>query len=75
MQRDIMDLLKPQEFKFSRAQQVFGQFGTLGGGVVRGTFQTFDPVVNQQKRTNEILNQIKTNTERGTVVAAPAYQR
>jgi hypothetical protein len=74
-ERGILDVLgKKEEFKFSRAQQVFGQFGTLGGGVVRGTFQSFDPMVNQQRQTNSLLQTIRENTARTPVVAAPAYQ-
>jgi hypothetical protein len=74
-ERGILDVLgKQQEFKFSRAQQVFGQFGTLGGGVVRGTFQSFDPMVNQQRQTNSLLQTIRENTARTPMVAAPAYQ-
>lgn len=58
----------------SRAQQVFGMFGTLGAGTVRGSFQTLDPMVSQQKQTNALLKQVAINTSKAPTVAAPAYQ-
>jgi hypothetical protein len=61
--------------RLSRAQQVFGMFGTLGGGTVRGTFQTFDPIVNQQKISNQLLKTIVDNTKgKAVAVTAPIYQ-
>lgn len=58
----------------SRAQQVFGMFGSLGAGTVRGSFQTLDPMVSQQKQTNALLRQVAVNTSKAPTVAAPAYQ-
>ena len=58
----------------SRAQQVFGMFGSLGAGTVRGSFQTLDPMVAQQKQTNALLRQVAANTSKAPTVAAPAYQ-
>jgi len=59
----------------SRAAQVFGMFGSVGGGTVRGSFQTLDPMVSQQKFTNALLKQVVDNTNKGTSMAAPAYQK
>lgn len=58
----------------SRASQVFGMYGSVGGGTVRGSFQTFDPIVAQQKLTNGLLKQVADNTNKGATIAAPAYQ-
>lgn len=58
----------------SRAQQVFGMFGSLGAGTVRGSFQSLDPMVFQQKQTNALLKQVAENTSKGATMAAPAYQ-
>lgn len=58
----------------SRAQQVFGMFGSLGGGTVRGSFQTLDPMVSQQKQTNALLKQVVANTNKTPATPVPAYQ-
>lgn len=61
--------------RLSRVQQVFGMFGSLGGGTVRGTFQTFDPMINQQKIANTYLKTISDNTKsKAAAVMVPAYQ-
>lgn len=59
----------------SRASQVFGMYGSVGGGTVRGSFQTLDPMVAQQKLTNGLLKQVADNTNKGATIAAPAYQK
>jgi len=61
--------------RVSRAQQVFGMFGSVGGGTVRGSFQSMDPMVSQQKQTNALLKQVITNTSKAPAMAAPAYQQ
>lgn len=61
----------------TRPGQIFGQFGTMGAGTVRGTFMALDPMVAQQKRTNAILQKIETNTAPDAAparMAPPAYQ-
>lgn len=58
----------------SRAQQVFGMFGSLGAGTVRGSFQTLDPMVAQQKQTNALLKQVAANTSKTPAAPVPAYQ-
>jgi len=73
LERDILDVLGKKEAP-SRASQVFGMFGSVGGGVVRGSFQTLDPMVAQQKFTNALLKQVVDNTNKGATIAAPAYQ-
>jgi len=75
LERDILDVLNTKAPPApSRASQVFGMFGSVGGGVVRGSFQTLDPMVAQQKFTNALLKQVVDNTNKGATVAAPAYQ-
>lgn len=73
IQQDLLDILGPQ--KLSRPQQTFGMFGSVGGGVVRGTFQTFDPMIQQQKISNQLLKVVAENTTRGNVAVGAAYQR
>lgn len=73
LERDILDVLGKREAP-SRAAQIFGMFGSLGAGTVRGSFQTFDPMVSQQKQTNALLRQVAANTSKAPTVAAPAYQ-
>jgi hypothetical protein len=61
----------------SRPGQVVGQFGSLGGGTVRGTFAALDPMVAQQKQTNLLLKKIEANTSGGgnaEQTIRPAYQ-
>ena len=75
LERDILDVLNTKAPPApSRASQVFGMFGSVGGGVVRGSFQTLDPMVSQQKFTNALLKQVVDNTNKGATIAAPAYQ-
>ena len=73
LEKDILDVLGKREPP-SRAPQVFGMFGSLGAGTVRGSFQTLDPMVSQQKQTNALLKQVAENTSKGATMAAPAYQ-
>jgi hypothetical protein len=76
LERDILDVLNTKQPPPvpSRAQQVFGMFGSLGGGTVRGSFQTLDPMVSQQKQTNALLKQVVTNTNKAPSAPVPAYQ-
>lgn len=75
LERDILDLLNTKAPPApSRAPQVFGMFGSLGAGTVRGSFQTLDPMVAQQKQTNALLKQVVTNTNKAPAAPVPAYQ-
>jgi hypothetical protein len=74
LERDILDVLGKKEAP-SRASQVFGMFGSVGGGTVRGSFQSLDPMVAQQKFTNALLKQVVDNTNKAATIAAPAYQK
>ena len=73
LERDILSVLGKNEPP-SRASQVFGMFGSVGGGTVRGSFQTLDPMVAQQKTSNALLKQVVENTSKGATLAKPAYQ-
>lgn len=73
LERDILSVLGKREPP-SRASQVFGMFGSVGGGTVRGSFQTLDPMVAQQKTANALLKQVVENTSKGATLAKPAYQ-
>jgi hypothetical protein len=75
LERDILDVLNTKAPPApSRASQVFGMFGSVGGGTVRGSFQTLDPMVAQQKASNALLKQVVENTSKGATLAKPAYQ-
>jgi hypothetical protein len=76
LERDILDVLNTKQpaSGSSRAPQVFGMFGSLGAGTVRGSFQTLDPMVSQQKQTNALLKQVVTNTNKAPTTPVPAYQ-
>jgi uncharacterized protein YukE len=58
----------------SRIGQTFGMYGTLGGGTVRGSFTALDPMVMQQRQSNQILAKIEANTSKGGGLQPPAYQ-
>lgn len=73
LEKDILDVLGKREAP-SRAPQVFGMFGSLGAGTVRGSFQTLDPMVSQQKQTNALLKQVAANTSKEPAAIVPAYQ-
>jgi hypothetical protein len=70
----IGDLSAFMEKGMTRPGQIFGQFGALGAGTVRGTFMALDPMVAQQKQTNATLAKIEANTSREPQISKPVYQ-